>query len=218
MAPAFQWSDLRFLNGEAPIEKTRRHLPHWQQDGKTYFVTFRLADSLPSSLLHDWKAERDHWLKDHPKPWAPETEAEYHRLFSGTIDRWLDQGMGSCLLKNPAHATTVTHAFHHFDADRYTLHTFVVMPNHVHLLLSLQESSILSSVIASWKRFTATAINQVEGKSGAFWMSDHFDRLIRDWDHFIAVARYIRNNPRKASLASNDCVLFTAPWVEHLLS
>ncbi|WAC21335.1 hypothetical protein OVA24_08045 [Luteolibacter sp. SL250] len=79
---SFQWSDLRFLSGEAPIDKTRRHLPHWQQDGKTYFVTFRLADSLPSSPLNQWTADRARWIAEHPQPWSPETEAEYHRLLS----------------------------------------------------------------------------------------------------------------------------------------
>ena len=215
---SFQWSDLRFLNGEAPIDRTRRHLPHWQQDGKCYFVTFRLADSLPVSLLRQWTTERDQWLHDHPKPWSAETEAEYHRLFSGAIDRWLDQGMGSCLLREPAHSSVVANAFHHFDGTRYTLHTFVVIPNHVHLLLSLGENAVLADTIATWKRFSATAINNAAGRSGAFWMDDHFDRIIRNWDHFIAVARYIRNNPRKGKLPASSSVLHSAPWVRRLLS
>jgi len=215
---SFQWSDLRFFSGEAPIGKSRRHLPHWQQDGKCYFVTFRLADSLPSSLLRQWTAERDQWLNEHPKPWSAETEAEYHRTFSGAIDRWLDQGMGSCLLGTPEHSAIVAGAFHHFDGTRYVLHTSVVMPNHVHLLLSLEEGAMLADIVTSWKRFSATAINKAAGRSGALWMDDYHDRIIRNWDHFIAVARYIRNNPRKANLPAGASVLYSAQWIDRLLS
>ena len=41
----------------------QRHLPHWRQDGATYFVTFRLADSLPQSKLDELKALKAEWEK-----------------------------------------------------------------------------------------------------------------------------------------------------------
>ena len=215
--PSFSWSEIRFLNDHAEIDKTRRRLPHWQQDGKTFFVTFRLNDSLPVAVLNAWRNERKHWLADHPQPWSPETEAEYHRLFSAAIDRHLDQGHGSCLLRKPEHTTTVAASFHHFDGERYILHAFVVMPNHVHLAMSLEGDHGLSAVVRDWKRFTATTIRKADGTSGALWMPDHFDRLVRDWDHFIHICRYILRNPVKAKLPGGAFGLYTAPWVKRLL-
>jgi hypothetical protein len=43
-------------------------LPHWTQRDVTYFVTFRLADSLPATKLLALREERDLWLKNHPVP------------------------------------------------------------------------------------------------------------------------------------------------------
>jgi REP element-mobilizing transposase RayT len=148
----------------------------------------------------------------------PETEAEYHKLFSARIDQFLDQGLGSCLLEESANSATVASAFHHFDHTRYLLHAWVIMLNHVHLLLSLGEFIDLGETVASWKRFTATKINRLDHGSGPIWQKDYFDRLIRDWDHFMNVARYIRRNPIKAKLPIGSFVVYEAPWVVRLLS
>jgi REP element-mobilizing transposase RayT len=147
-----------------------------------------------------------------------ETEAEYHKRFSSVIDRHLDEGHGSCLLREPANADIVARAFEHFDHSRYLLHAWVIMPNHVHLLLSPCAEFPLSRIVAGWKRFTATKIHARNRGSGSVWQKDYFDRLIRDWDHFINVARYIRGNPSKASLPDGAFLLFESPWVQRLLS
>jgi REP element-mobilizing transposase RayT len=201
---------LRFLNEFAEIRKTQNHLPHWQQDEATYFLTFRLADSIPVSLLDEWRKKRNVWLMDHPKPWTTETEAEYHKRFSTTIDQFLDQGLGSCLLGDSGIAA--------IDHSRYLLHTWVIMPNLVHLMLSLEKTVDLGETVASWKRFTANKINRQAHASGTIWQQDYFDRLIRDWDHFINVARYIRRNPVKAKLPVGAFAVYEAPWVVRLLS
>ena len=209
---------LKFLNGFAEIHKTRDSLPHWQQESATYFLTFRLADSIPATLLREWKQERDRWLLDHPKPWSMETEADYHKRFSSRVERHLDQGSGSCLLAEPANAETVANAFSHFNRVRYLLHAWAIMPNHAHLLLSLDNGADLGETVASWKRFTATRINRSQGKSGAVWQADYFDRIIRDWDHFMNAARYIRRNPVKAKIPPGQSRLHEAEWVKRLLS
>jgi hypothetical protein len=40
----------------------RRSLPHWRQDGATYFVTFRLGDSIPVNVTQAWNDERRRWI------------------------------------------------------------------------------------------------------------------------------------------------------------
>ena len=89
----------RFFNPYEEIRFTENLLPHWQQKGATYFVTFRLADSVPTHLLTQWEEERAIWLRFHPAPWDVETELEYHKRFTGAIERWLDAGYGSCVLR-----------------------------------------------------------------------------------------------------------------------
>jgi len=64
---------MNYLNPEGDIRQSGDSLPHWQQEAVTQFVTFRLADSLPKSLIEEWSSERDHWLADHPKPWCHQT-------------------------------------------------------------------------------------------------------------------------------------------------
>jgi hypothetical protein len=89
----------RFFNPYEEIRFTENLLPHWQQNGATYFVTFRLADSVPAHLRAQWEEERAKWLRFHPEPWAAETELEYHKRFTGAIERWLDAGYDSCVLR-----------------------------------------------------------------------------------------------------------------------
>ena len=79
--PRMEFGDLLFFNPFADTEISANRLPHWQQKGATYFLTFRLADAIPKPLLAQWSAEREAWLIDHSKPWSAEVEAEYHRRF-----------------------------------------------------------------------------------------------------------------------------------------
>jgi hypothetical protein len=83
------------------VEVTRRRLPHWQQEGVTYFVTFRLADSIPADKLAYIEEERDRWLASHPEPWTEEQKREYYACFCVPIERWLDVGYGSCAIAQP---------------------------------------------------------------------------------------------------------------------
>jgi REP element-mobilizing transposase RayT len=209
---------LKFLDEFAEIEKSQNRLPHWRQNQAAYFVTYRLHDSVPEVLMNAWRVERDQWREEHPRPWSTATEADYHKRFSSAIDRHLDDGHGSCLLREPANAEIVAGAFHHYDQRNYLLHAWVIMPNHVHVLVSPGESDSLSRIVAGWKRFTGTRINARTGACGAFWQKDYFDRLIRDWDHFMNVARYIRRNPTKAKLPVGSFLIYEAPWVVRLLS
>ncbi|MCB1079499.1 MAG: transposase [Verrucomicrobiae bacterium] len=200
MEPAYYnpWNDIRF---------TQNRLPHWQQEGATYFVTWRLADSLPKEELERHFAERELWLNRHPPPWDDETEDRYHRLFSAKMDEWLDLGQGSCALRSPAVASHVVEALRHFEGDRVSIISFVVMPNHVHALFTLNPASKLESIIHSWKRQSAREINRAIGKTGPLWQKDYFDRLIRDRAHLSNCVRYIRRNPSKARLGPSESLL-----------
>jgi len=200
--------DLRFFDPHAEITRTRNRLPHWQQPGAVYFVTFRLADSIPIHLLRQWKTERAPWLRHHPEPWTTQVEQEYHRRFSGQIERWLDEGHGSCVLRDARCAQIVAGALGFFEGTRSTQLAWAVMPNHVHTLFVLHEPWVIAEILQSWKGFSARQINLLLGGTGTLWMRDYFDRLVRDRDHLINCVRYIRRNPIKARLGPGECLLW----------
>jgi len=90
----------------------------------------------------------------------------------------------------------------HFDAKDYCLLAWVVMPNHVHLLVEIWQTP-QTQLIKDWKGFTARRINRVLGRSGKLWQDDYWDRYIRDEAHYRKVARYIESNPVKAGLVKS---------------
>jgi len=201
-------NELRFFNPYRDIRHTENRLPHWQQTGAVYFVTFRLADAIPSTLRDQWEKEREAWLKVHPEPWSTETELEYHKRFSGAMECWLDAGHGACLLRRRDCANVVAETLRHFEGERVVMISSVVMPNHVHALFVQNPEWPLEKLIQSWKRFTAREINKLLVRSGSLWQRDYFDRLVRDEKHFANCARYIRRNPTKARLGEGQFVLY----------
>ena len=191
----------------------RRHRQspsHWEQPGATYFVTFRLADSLPAGRLAQWREERDAWLKWHPEPWSTAQEREYHERFSGALERWLDEGHGQCLLRRTDVRAAVAEVLTKFDRDRYWQHAWVLMPNHAHLLFSMKPGVGLSELLKAWKGASSRAAGVVLGRGmskPAFWQKDYFDRLVRDAAHFGNCVRYIHRNPAKAKLREGEYTL-----------
>jgi len=200
--------DLQFFNPYEDIRFTANRLPHWQQRGAVYFVTFRLADAVPHHLRTRWESERATWLRFHPQPWTVETEREYHDRFSGAIERWLDAGHGSCVLRRHDCAAVVVEALRHFDGERIAQIAWVVMPNHVHAVFVLNSPWLLENIILSWKGFTARHINPLIAHTGRVWQRDYFDRLVRDAKHLANCIRYIRRNPKKARFHEGQFVLY----------
>jgi putative transposase len=198
------------FDSSAPVAKTGRRLPHWEQAGRTYFVTFRLADSLPQDKLERWMNERAAWLLSHPAPHNAEQLAEYDRLFGDRLQEWLDAGHGECLLRQPALAGIVATALRHFHGQRYELGAFVIMPNHVHALVSPLAEWTLEQILHSWKSYTANQINRALGRTGQVWQHESFDHIVRNeqaLDHFV---EYIRQNPAKAHLKTGDYIVAQA--------
>jgi len=174
----------------------RHYLPHFDRAHLVQAVSFRLADSLPAAVLRQFKAELHvtaELLPDNPR--AAELR---HR-----IERFTDEGHGSCLLRNTEAASIVEHALKHEAGIRYRLLEWCVMPNHVHVLIECLPGQSLSAILKSWKSFTSHQINKKLGLTGTFWQEEYHDRYIRDAAHFEAVRAYIRENPVKASLVAD---------------
>jgi len=197
---------LHYFEPDEPVANLSGNLPHWRQEGVTYFITFRLADSIPAEKLRQWLAERDAWLAAHPEPHDAETRAAFFRLFPQRFQQWLDNGYGSCVLAAPEVRRTVEHALRHFDGERYLLDEFVVMPNHVHVVITPIAPYALSDILHSWKSYTSHEINKKQGKTGINWQQESFDHIIRSPASHEKIRQYIRDNPLRVAAASRRVV------------
>lgn len=204
---------LRFVDMSDPIHITANKLPHWSQGDSIQFVTFRLADSLPQTKLQEFKNAKQQWLASHPKPWDLHSQEDYSRIFGPLVEKWLDAGFGYCLLKEEKTRTIVAHAIRHFDGLRYGLHAWVIMPNHVHVLLSPYNGHLVQDIVGSWKKYTAHEINKLLKRQGSLWERESFDHMVRNAESFQAKLDYIINNP--ANLPPNTFTLYVADYLSH---
>ena len=179
-----------YLNPSGAILKHGQELPHWQQGEAMQFVTFRLGDSMPAGKLRQWKEERETWKNAHPQPWSAEEEKEYHKRFTWTLEGMLDEGAGSCLLKEPANRGLLESVLMRFQGVKVDHHAWVIMPNHVHLIFT--QRLPIEKLIQVWKGVSARQIRQ-----GKIWQKNYRDTMIRDGGHFANAVRYIRRNPAK---------------------
>ena len=170
---------------------SRGYLPHFDGTETTQFITFRLADSLPRHVIEHWQQE----LQQQNLP-----DAERQLLLQKRIEHHLDQGTGACYLREQQIAEMIERALYFFDGERYRLLAWVLMPNHVHLLLTPFATHSLTEIMRSLKSYTAHRANKLLNRTGKFWFEDYFDRYIRDGRHYRAVVRYIEHNPVKAGL------------------
>ena len=209
-------SGFQGLHPDKPVTMHERLLPHWRQEGATYFVTFRLGDSLPESKLRELRGYRDAWRRQHPRPRSNKLLEEFSRDVFTRVERWIDQGMGSCALKEQSAAGFMTGAMHHFDGERYQLGAYVVMPNHVHVIVRPTQPEIqsLDAILGSWKQFASGKINAHAGTTGSHWQDEGYDRIIRDEEHLYRVLQYIGRNPKNAGLPHTACPLWIRPeWI-----
>jgi REP element-mobilizing transposase RayT len=194
---------------EAEATLRTRFLPHWERDGATYYVTFRLADALPRRVLLAYQEERE-TLQTKARAGGMLTPAEQERLdrlLSTRIQQYLDRGAGACHLAKPAMARVVAQALRRFDGERYRLVAWCIMPNHVHVVMQPLGTFHLSDILHTWKSFTANQAQRLLGIQGAFWQHEYYDHLVRDEDSLWRIVNYVLQNPAKANLED-------WPWVE----
>jgi putative transposase len=165
---------------------TERRLPHFSVTGVPIFVTFRLHGSLPRG-----------------RSFRPDILTSNGEAFAA-MDRLLDNARsGSFALRRPEIARLVAGAIRAGDAvlQRYRLHAYAVMPNHVHMLATPSVPS--PSWLGPLKGFTAHEANRILGTVGSrFWQDESYDHLVRQGE-FERIKRYIEWNPVRAGIAAN---------------
>ncbi len=205
------------LDPQKPITFYQRFLPHWRQDGATYFVTFRLGDSLPIEKLDQLRAMRDDaklQLKSVPEGRKQNLLEQQSQKMIAMTEMCLDQGMGSCLLRDPELRRQLIGALKYFDDDRYEIGSYVVMPNHVHVVLRPlpgKPRNSLEEILQDRKRASSFAIGKLDGKRGSIWQAESYDRIIRDPQHLWRCLQYIGKNPKKANLSEEAYTLHLNP-------
>ncbi len=166
-------------------------LPHF--DGTvTQFITFRLADSLPAPVLESLKLQLQ---QD-----KLEEDSEEYRT---RVEDYLDKGAGECILHDPAVAAIVQETLLNENGNSCDLRSWVIMPNHVHILVRMRKGHDLAGFMKRVKGVSARKIDQYLGQTGSVWQENYFDRYIRDEEHFVRVAHYIQQNPVVAGLVSS---------------
>lgn len=201
----------------------KTNLPHWRQDGATYFVTFHLNDSLPVAALNLIQTERNQWLEKHGvAPNASEVHvrralsesdhATYRSLVRRVSEKHLDAGYGECYLADAAVMNKVRDEMLHSDREHWHIGDFVVMPNHVHLLI-VPSTMPLENCLKSIKGRSAIGCNRLLGRQGTFWQKESFDHIVRDVKQLRKFRKYIRENPVKAGIQLPKLAYHAADWM-----
>jgi putative transposase len=209
--PSRAVASTRTSTGAAERWRSRNVLPHFDVPGLIQHITFHLADSLPKQAIERMQMEVD---------LMPESNRAVARR--QWIQQFLDQGIGSCVLGHPDCAEIVQESLLFGDGDRYRLFAWVVMPNHVHVLIEQLPGWPMRKVVQGWKRHTSRRIHRlgfdlmapictaedVECNStipggSALWHRNYWDRYIRNDRHFAAAKQYVEDNPVTAGLVDS---------------
>lgn len=175
-----------------------------------YFITSRLADSMPQEKLCEWQQQRDAWLSEHGLADVSQLETlpeadrhEFHATFTAKWHDWLDRGHGECLLRRTELRKLLLNRLFALDGAGCELDAWVVMPNHLHALVTPQGRS-LGEIVRFWKGGSAADINKHLSRKGSLWQAEPYDHIVRSEaqrDHY---RRYIAGNPIKAGLPESD--------------
>ncbi|MAE65555.1 MAG: hypothetical protein CMJ18_14895 [Phycisphaeraceae bacterium] len=180
--------------------------------GSPTAVTFRLADSMPRRVVARWEREARTWLeRDRAGDALIRARESYgarrRRYLEHRIDRWhdhLDAGHGRCLMKDPQVASVVADALLIFDGERYDVERFVIMPNHVHLIVQMRPSFRLRPQSEEWLRSTSRRINAMLGRRGALWHDDPVEHVVRCADRLARIEQRIEDDPIRAGLGEGE--------------
>ena len=193
--------------------RTRGYLPHWEHDHATYFITFRLADSLPRDFVDQVQRQRRRTAAAQRAGTATPADLKDLRLLLRKTERSLDAGRGDAFRMNPRVAKIVFESVTHFNEHRYRLDAVCVMPNHVYVVFSPIATCTLASILHYWKSHAAHEANLVLRRHGHFWQHEYFDHLVRNGESFARIVRYVAENPERVGGLAIRATRFANQWI-----
>jgi REP element-mobilizing transposase RayT len=187
------------------IKRSGRNLPHWTSVGGTHFITWRQYDSLPQSTLRRLRTETQLAIelaaREISRSLNDSELLEIKRSNRIEAERELDRGFGSCLLRDQRAAEICVEQLTR--GIDYRLHAYVVMPNHLHVLVEVYDGLLVEELCYRWKHAMAYRINGMVGRRGRLWQSESWDHIVRNENSYFKFRRYILDNPTKAGLADS---------------
>ncbi|MDO8927686.1 MAG: transposase [Bacteroidota bacterium] len=194
-------------------ESYKHILPHFQQPGQAYFVTWCLQDSIPPKALAQYtlklqeiKVQID-FRKKHNEPdqMLEELTLEYYQIrkkYLQVFDNLLAENPDRSInLNKPELSDIIVEAMKFWEVNRIENYAWCIMPNHVHWVFLAKETDeignpvYLQDILHSIKRHSANQINKAVGRKGKFWQKESFDTTIRDDKHLMNAINYTLNNP-----------------------
>lgn len=180
----------------------RRRLPHYHPIGETFFITFRLKNSLSPKLIQQLQERYELDTMLGQKRYFKAFDEALHRSTNNTIQ-----------LDHPPLAQIIQKKLFQYDGTLYELIAFTIMSNHVHLLFSTATQLVdglpsknyknLSEIMRLIKGGTAFQINRWLERKGGLWLHESYDHYVRDERSFENVVAYILNNPVKSGLVED---------------
>jgi len=168
----------------------RRRLPHIQPENAVYFITIRLAGTLPKSLIETLNNQLE----------SEKFTAKAKQKYFDEIEEFLDyEKEGPTYFKQKEIAQIVIDSLHFYDNKEFKLICFCIMSNHVHFI-AYRFKKPLFQLLKNLKTYTATQANKILDRKGNFWQREYFDRIVRDRNDLDQKIVYIINNPVKAGL------------------
>lgn len=193
----------------------RRRLPHWHLPNATFFVTFRLEGSLPAHVIANLQDEYDQakrQVQNLPSSQRSYELYENYRKAYARFERALEKSDGPRWLAEPHIADIIQSELNALHPDYYHLHAYCLMPNHLHLLVDLQDIAppsprkngiqftALTQALWLLKGRTGHAYQKALRQNGRFWAREFYDHVVRDDKEYERILKYIVNNPVKAGL------------------
>ncbi len=174
-----------------------------------FFVTFRLANSLPKETIVRLREERKQLErelhKDSKASQHKERLYELHKRYFGKFDKLLDGASTEPHWLSNSHVVKmVVDAIHYRDSKKYELIAYSIMPNHVHMVITVERSDTsLYRILQSLKAFTAKEANKILNRNGAFWQNESYDHVVRNEKELGNIIWYVLNNPVKAGFVKD---------------
>ncbi len=197
----------------------KRNLPHYIVEGYAYFITTRLAKSLPNEIIKMMKDEYKNKLTDISAIKNTETKREEYNKLKWTYFQKFDIALHKFnksphYLKNVEIAQIIKDALHYKDKKEWELITYTIMSNHIHMIILPNFEKIrkgsnyadkypLGKILGSFKKYTASQANKKLKREGSFWQIENYDHIIRNSDELKKIVKYILNNPVKIGLVNN---------------
>ncbi len=199
----------------------RANLPHYQQPGQAYFVSWNLQDAIPAKALKDYteklkllRNKIDYVIKDNePNEKIDALRFDYNILRKKMMKAYEDllhlNTKTVVDLSKTENTTFVYNALTYWEGKKLKNHAICVMPNHVHWVFKLLEKDEnekpvwLEDILKSVKHYSATQINLHENRKGTLWHKESWDTTIRDERHLYEAIQYTLNNPVTARLVKD---------------